>query len=89
MSVVVRDPQSSEIFCLTKGADTTVMEVLQGTNENLMKKTISALDDFASDGLRKAKNVFYSKWEKIIKAIVIHHYTICTCIASQNSYVGI
>ena len=60
MSVVVRDPQSSEIFCLTKGADTTVMEVLQGTNENLMKKTISALDDFASDGLRKAKNFFFT-----------------------------
>ena len=82
MSVVVRDPQSSEIFCLTKGADTTVMEVLQGTNENLMKKTISALDDFASDGLRKAKNIFIPNRKKIIKLIDIHNFTICTCIAS-------
>ena len=52
MSVVVRDPKTSEILCLTKGADTTVLAVLENTDGDLMKKTQSALDDFASDGLR-------------------------------------
>ena len=53
MSVVVREPDTGEITCYTKGADTTVMAVLNRSSDGLLlQKTQKALDDFASDGLR-------------------------------------
>ena len=52
MSVVVREPDTGQIYCYTKGADTTVMEVLAHVDEDVIRATQISLDDFASDGLR-------------------------------------
>lgn len=62
--LVVRDQDTSEIFCYTKGADTTVMEVLAAQNTHkIIQQTQQALDDFAGEGLRTLA-LAYKKMEE-------------------------
>jgi magnesium-transporting ATPase (P-type) len=70
MSVVVREPETNEIFCYTKGADTTVMSVLGENDPVMIKNTQKALDMFAGDGLRigfELKYSVYIKYKSLLK----------------------
>ena len=70
MSVVVQEDDG--IYCYTKGADTTVMEVISPNNEkSIVEKTQKSLNEFAEDGLRtlllgykKISNAEWEEWQK-------------------------
>ena len=70
MSVVVQEDDG--IYCYTKGADTTVMEVISPNNEkSIVEKTQKSLNEFAEDGLRtlllgykKIPNAEWEEWQK-------------------------
>ena len=67
MSVVVQEDDG--IYCYTKGADTTVMEVISPNNEkSIVEKTQKSLNEFAEDGLRTLllgyKKISNSEWEQ-------------------------
>lgn len=77
MSVIVRDPQSKKIVLYTKGADSTVKELIHpGIDKQEIELTQQHIDNLSVKGLRTLmlgkKNLTeeeYSKWnEEFIEA---------------------
>ncbi|MBN3294085.1 AT10D ATPase, partial [Polypterus senegalus] len=76
MSVVVRHPYTNQIIVYTKGADSVIMDLLDGSSKGKQQKRIKEqtqkhLDDYAKDGLRTLciakKTLTNSEYEEWLK----------------------